>query len=101
MHPSGRKECPTKDSYYRGCENKEHFYKACRLSSKILTAGLHDEKDDQISTNGDTVASSLSPCLFSLTGVTNCLGYSTILVQINKKTIYALLDSGVSHSHIS
>ena len=39
--------------------------------------------------------------MFSLTGVPNCLALSTIPVQINKKTIYALLDSGASHSHIS
>ena len=101
MHTGGRKECPAKDCYCRSCGKKGHFYKACRLSSKSLTAGIHDEKDDQISSGNDTVAASLSPCLFSLTGVPNCLALSTIPVQINKKTIYALLDSGASHSHIS
>ena len=101
MHHGGRKECPAKDCYCRGCGKKGHFYKACRSSSKSLTAGIHDEKDDQISSGNDTVAASLSPCLFSLTGVPNCLALSTIPVQINKKTIYALLDSGASHSHFS
>ena len=101
MHPGGRKECPAKDYYCRGCGKKRHFYKACRSSSKSLTAGIHDEKDDQISSGDDTVAASLSSCLFSLTGVPNCLALSTIPVQINKMTIYALLDSGASHSHIS
>ena len=80
-------------------EKKRHFHKACRSLSKSLTAEIHDEKDDQISSGDDNVAASLSRCLFSLTE--NCLALSTIPVQINKKTIYALLDSGASHSHIS
>ena len=82
-------------------ENKDFFYKACRSSSKSLTAGIHDGKDDQISSGDDNAAASLSPCLFSVTGVPNCLALSTIPVQINNKTIHALLDSGASHSHIS
>ena len=101
MHPGDRKECLAKDCYCRGCGKKGHFYKACRLSSKSLTAGIHDEKDDQISSGDDSVAASLSPCLFSLTGVPNCLTLSTIPVQINKKIIHASLESGASHSHIS
>ena len=47
------------------------------------------KKDDQVSTDDDTVAALLSPCLFSLTGVPNCLAFSIIPIQINKKTIYA------------
>ena len=84
-----------------GWRKKGHFYKACRSSSKSLTAGIHDEKDDQISSGDDTAASFLSPCFFSLTGVPNCLALSTIPVQINKNTIYALLGSGASHGHVS
>ena len=80
-------------------EKKGHFYKACRSSSKSLTAGIHDEKDDQISSGDDSVVASLSPCLFSLTGVSISLALFTIPVQINKKTIYALLNSGASLSH--
>ena len=101
MHPGGRKECPAKDCHCWGFGKRGHFYKACRSSSKSLTAGIHDEKDDQISSGDDNVAASLSPCLLSLTGVPSCLALSTIPVQINKKIIYALLDSGASHSHIS
>ena len=101
MHPGGRKECPAKDCYCRGCGKKGYFFKACRSSSKSLTARIHDEKDDQISSGDDNVAASLSLCLLLLTGVPNCLALSTIPVQINKKTIYALLDFGASHSHIS
>ena len=101
MHPGFRKECPAKDCCCRGCGKKGHFYKACRSSSKSLTAGIHDEKDDQISSGDDTVAASLSPFLILLTGVPNCLALSTIPVQINKKTIYALLDSGASQNYIS
>ena len=39
--------------------------------------------------------------LQSMQIVPNCLALSTIPVQINKMTIYTLLDSGASHSHIS
>ena len=101
MHPGGRKECPAKDCYCRGCGKKGHYYKACRSSSKSSTAGIRDEKDNQISSGDDTVAAFSSPCLFSLAGVPNCLALSIIPVQINKKNIYALLDSGALHSHIS
>ena len=71
------------------------------MSSKSLRAGIHDEKDNQISSGDDTVAVSLSPCLFLVTGVSSCLAFFTIPVQINKKTTYALLDSGASHSDIT
>ena len=101
MHPGGRKERPAKDCYCRDCGKKGHFHKACRSSSKSFTAGIHQEKDDHVSSGDDTVAASLSLCLFSLTGILNCLALSTVPVQINKNTTYASLDSGTSHSHIS
>ena len=72
-----------------------------QIAIKIFNSEFHDEKDDQVISSDDTVAAPLSPCLFSLSGIPNCLALSTIPVQINKKTIYPSLDSGASHSHIS
>ena len=65
----------------------------------LIDENAYDEATtilDHISSGDDTVAASLSPCLFSLAGVSKCLALSTIPVQFNKKNIYAILDSGAS-----